>query len=48
MPPDDFGRPLVYALGALPEAAAAGVIAMYGVGWILLGARLMRAVPVSA
>ncbi len=32
--------PLVYAVEVLPEGAGAGIIALYGLGWVLLGYRL--------
>ena len=32
--------PLVYAIEVLPEGAGAGIIAVYGFGWVLLGYRL--------
>ena len=32
--------PLVYAVTLLPEGAGAGIIALFGLGWVLLGYRL--------
>ena len=32
--------PLVYAVGVVPEAAGAAVIALFGLGWALVGRRL--------
>ena len=36
-------RPLMYALEMVPLAVGAGVFALFGVGWIMLGVMLRNA-----
>ncbi|MDQ0822314.1 hypothetical protein QFZ79_000051 [Arthrobacter sp. V4I6] len=38
-------RPLLYALEVLPPAIGAGVFALFGAGWIMLGFILRGYVP---